>query len=380
MKKFNMKPKVVFEAGSIKYLSTLKKGKAFVITDPFMIKAGFAAKILELLEGNEIEYTLFSDIKPDPPIETVSLGVEQMLKAAPDIIIALGGGSTIDAAKAILMFTQDLSKKSGVPYKRPQFIAIPTTSGTGSEVTSFSVITVNNQKVPLVHIDMLPDVAIIDADLVKTVPPQITADTAMDVLTHAFEAYVSKKASDYSDAMAEKAVKLVFAYIVRAYKNGNDIEARERLHNASCLAGMAFNNAMLGINHSIAHAIGGVFHIPHGRANAILLPHVLAYNAGLESENETVTAARYAELAKVLGLPARTVREGVLNLICAVQILLTETNTPMTMKDLGINRGDFLQKVDALADAALADKCTDTNPRKPNKEEIVKIITSLYEG
>jgi alcohol dehydrogenase class IV len=225
---------------------------------------------------------------------------------------------------------------------------------------------------------LIPDIAIIDADFVKTVPPQITADTAIDALTHAIEAYVSTDASDFSDALAEKAVKIIFDYLLNAYHDGNDLEAREKLHNASCLAGMAFTNASLGINHSMAHALGGMFHIPHGRANAILLPYVIRYNAQLESGKETRAAVRYAELAKLIGLPAASVTEGVNNLVCAINILLRETKTPTNLNEAGVEKSTLLDKVNDLAETALADKCTVTNPRIPCKEEIVQLYQLAY--
>lgn len=379
MNTFSVKPKIYFEKGSIEYLNTLKHKRTFIITDPFMLKAGFIDKVINILDSNGVEYEIFADIKPDPPVEIVADGVNKMQNFKPDVVITLGGGSSIDAAKSILSFTLNILNSKGCNYHRPLFIAIPTTSGTGSEVTSFSVITIGNTKFPLVDDDLIPDIAIVDADFVKTVPPQITADTALDVLTHAIEAYVSNIASDYTDALAEKVVKLVFEYLLRAYKNGNDLVAREKLHNASCMAGMAFTNASLGINHSMAHTLGGNFHIPHGRANAIILPYVIKYNANLESGEETEAAKRYSELSKILGLPCSSVTEGVNSLICAIKVIMTETNTPRNLKQINIDKDEFFNKIDAMAEAAMKDRCTKTSPRLTNKEELIKLFKYIYD-
>ncbi|MCM3691886.1 1-propanol dehydrogenase PduQ [Neobacillus niacini] len=379
MERFKVKPEVYFNTGALEYLTTVDKERALVITDPFMLEVGFSDQLLAILKNSVPDCNLFSNIKPDPSIDVVADGVKQMLKVKPDILIALGGGSTIDAAKSILWFYEKILRLNGESeYERPLFVAIPTTSGTGSEVTTFAVITLGDKKIPLVDDQLLPDVAIIDPMFVKTVPPQITADTAIDALTHAIEAYVSTEASDYSDALSEKAVKIIFDYLLAAYKNGNDLYAREKLHNASCIAGMAFTNAYLGLNHSLAHALGGSFHIPHGRANAIILPHVIRYNANLESGQETLAARRYAELSRIVGLPATSVSEGVHNLIAAIKVLLTETNTPTSLRELNVDKGQFDEKLDYMSETALNDRCTATNPRSTTKKEISALYIDIY--
>jgi len=404
LKWFKVPPKLYFEYGSLQYLSKLKGQKAYVITDRTMLNLGFVDKVEYQLEKAGIDMHVFADVEPDPSVETVKKGAREMNEINPDIIIALGGGSAIDAAKGMWLFYEhpetrfeDLKLKFNDIRKRAfkfpglgkkaTFVAIPTTSGTGSEVTAFSVITdkKRNIKYPLADYELTPDIAVIDPELVMTVPRSVTADTGMDVLTHAIEAYVSVMASDYSDALAEKAIKLVFEYLPKAYHNGQDKKAREKMHNASCLAGMAFTNAFLGINHSMAHILGGKFHIPHGRANAILLPHVIKFNA--ETPGKLVAfpqyeypqaAKRYAMIARFLGLPAKTTEEGVDSLIKAVRELMTELNIPLTIAKAGVNKKIFMAELDEMADIAFNDQCTGTNPRMPLVTEIKEIYKKAY--
>ena len=301
MQWFKIPDKIYFEAGSIQYLEKMPEiTRAFIVTDPGMVKLGYVDKILYHLRKREdyVHSEIFSDVESDPSFETVNRGVQMMREFKPDVIIALGGGSAIDAAKGMWLFYEhpdadpegmklkfmDIRKRT---YKFPKLgikakmVAIPTTSGTGSEVTSFAVISDKtiNKKYPLADYELTPDVAIVDPDLVMSLPQGITADTGMDVLTHALEAYVSNMASDYTDGLAEKAVELVFKNLREAYNNGTNKQAREKMHNASTIAGMAFTNAFLGINHSLAHKLGAEFHLPHGRLNAILLPYVIKYNS-----------------------------------------------------------------------------------------------------
>lgn len=375
---FKIKPTVYFGTNSIEYLNNLKVKRTLIITDPFMVKAGSINKVTDIFEDNNVEYKVFSGIKPDLPVEIVAEGVKEMVKFRPDVIVALGGGSSIDAAKSILSFTMKILKDDNNIYKRPLFIAVPTTSGTGSEVTSFSIITTGNKKVSLINDDLIPDVAILDADFVRTVPPRVTADTGIDVLTHGIEAYVSTKASDFSDALAKQSMKMVIRYLPEAYKNGGNMKAREKLHAASCMAGMAFTNASLGINHSMAHILGGTFHIPHGRANAILLPYVIKFNADLQNSEYTRAALKYKNIAEFLGLPCSTVKEGVMSLVCAVDVILNLTNTPKSLKEAGINRMEFFSKIGYMVDVALQDRCTPTSPRIPSKEELIALFKESY--
>lgn len=375
MNNFEIKTKIKFGEGSLKALQELKNKNILIITDPFMVKSKAIDKITANLENST--YQVFEDIVPDPPIETIVEGIETFKSVNPNVIIALGGGSAIDASKAIMDFSKKILKTNEV-----EFIAIPTTSGTGSEVTSFSVITDKQKgcKHPLVSDDLLPDVAILDPELVKTVPNFITADTGMDVLTHAIEAYVSTNSNDFSDALAEKAIKLVFKYLVKAYKDGNDIEAREKMHNASCLAGMAFNQASLGINHSIAHVLGGKFHVPHGRTNSILLPHVIEYNSGIvgySNTNYSDTAIKYAQIAELVGLGSSNVRMGVKNLVNEIKKLQKEMNMPTKLTECKVNASDITKEEREIATLAIKDACTATNPKVPTEDDIIRILNKI---
>lgn len=411
MQWFKIPEKIYFESGSVQYLAKMPDiTRALIVADPMMVELGYVDKVRYQLNKNasKIAVEIFSDVEPDPDLETVRKGTEIMRSFKPDVIIALGGGSAMDAGKAMWLFYEcpeadfigmaqkfmDIRKRI---YKFPKlgkkskFVAIPTTSGTGSEVTSFAVISdrSKNMKYPLADYELTPDVAIIDPDFVMTVPKGATADTGLDVLTHAIEAYVSVLASDYTDALAIKAIQLVFEYLPRSYKFGaNDPVAREKMHNASCIAGMAFTNAFLGINHSLAHKLGGEFHIPHGRANAVLLPHVIAYNAEttptkfatFPKYEKFVAPEKYAEIAKALGLKASTYEEGVQSLIKAVQDLMKEVNIPLSIKELGIEEKTYLASLEDLSYKAFEDQCTTANPRLPKVTELQELYKKAYYG
>ncbi|MGO1042589.1 1-propanol dehydrogenase PduQ [Clostridioides difficile] len=375
MNNFEIKTKIKFGEGALRALQELKEKNVLIITDPFMIKSKTIDKITSNLVNST--YQIFEEIVPDPPIEVIVAGVETFKSTNPDVIIALGGGSAIDTAKSIMDFSKKILNTNDV-----EFIAIPTTSGTGSEVTSFSVITDNQKgcKYPLVDDDLLPNLAILDPELVKTVPNFITADTGMDVLTHAIEAYVSTNANDFSDALAEKAIKLVFKYLLKAYKDGNDIEAREKMHNASCLAGMAFNQTSLGINHSIAHVLGGKFHIPHGRTNSILLPYVIEYNASIIGYTNTTysdTAMKYSQIAELVGLGSSNTRIGVKNLIHEIKKLQKEMNMPTKLTQCKLILDDITNEEREIARLAIKDACTLTNPKVPSEEDIINILNNI---
>lgn len=407
MKWFRVPPEIYFERGSLDVLSTIPERRAFIVTDEAMVKLGYVEAVRRRLERAGIASQVFSGVEPDPSVETVDAGTRAMERFQPDLIIALGGGSPMDAAKGMWLFYEypgtrfeelrlkfmDIRKRTwrypGLG-RRARFVAIPTTSGTGSEVTAFAVITDKkaNVKYPLADYELTPDIAIVDPELVRTVPPQVTADTGIDTLVHAIEAYVSVMASDYSDALALRAIELVFQYLPRAYRNGeHDEEARERMHNAATIAGMAFTNAFLGINHSLAHILGARFHIAHGRANAILLPHVIRYNAGTPTKLATFpqyewprAGERYADIARRLGLPAETVEQGVDSLIAAIQKLLDEVGIPKSVAAVGVDAEAYENAVPGMADIAYNDQCTISNPRQPLVHELADILRKAYVG
>ncbi|WP_314830400.1 1-propanol dehydrogenase PduQ [uncultured Streptococcus sp.] len=366
--------------GALQQLSYYKNEHILVVADPFLKTSGTLDAILANFD-NSNDIVVFTDIVPDPPIETVVAGIKSAGDKPISIVLSIGGGSAIDASKAMYYF----AKKQGA-FSEAILIAIPTTSGTGSEVTSFSVITdaERGTKYPLVTKEILPDVAILDADLVLSLPGNITADTGMDVLTHAIEAYVSTKATDFSDALAEKAIKLVFEYLPKAYKNGQDVEAREKMHAASTLAGMAFNTASLGINHSLAHAAGAKFHVPHGRLNSILMPHVIQYNAGIEFNNrnrqatDKTVASRYQDIAKLLGCSASSPVSGVRQLVEAIKKLQRKLEMPTSLREYGVKADAFAQYKVEISEAALHDGCTPTNPRVPTAEELLKVLEKAF--
>ena len=350
--------------------------KVFVVCDPFLNESGTVKYLTDRLDNMNIAYDVYSDIQPDPSVDLVADGIGALTHSNPDVAVGFGGGSAIDACKAMLYF----ARKEGL-IENVQFVAIPTTSGTGSEVTDFSVITDKEKgiKYPIVDETLLPDVAILDAQLTVTVPKPITAMTGMDVVTHAIEALVSKNATDFSDAAAEKSIKLVRDNLLKIYKNPTDIEARQSMHNASCLAGIAFNNAGLGLNHGMAHALGGKFHIPHGKANAVLLPYVMGFNAGcFDQLNEH--AHGYARIARLIHQDSSSIRQSALNLIRSVKKLNKDLDLPANIKEIGISEEDFLAAVDEMSVAAHNDRCTVTNPRECTVEEIKQLFLHAYYG
>ncbi len=408
MQWFKVPAKIYFERNSIEYLHQMKEmNKVIIVTDRSMVDLGYVNRVTDQLKlrSPEVQHQLFCDVEPDPSIQTVLKGVQLMRSFEPDTIIALGGGSSMDAAKGMWLFYEhpevnfnDLKqkfmdiRKRAFQYpelgRKSKLICIPTTSGTGSEVTPFAVITdkIEHKKYPLTDYSLTPTVAIIDPALTMSLPKSITADTGMDVLTHATEAFVSTLASDYTDGLAIQAIKMVFAYLERAYKNGaNDPEAREKMHNASALAGMAFANAFLGMNHSMAHKIGGEFHVPHGRANAILLPFTIRYNGTKPQKLSTwpkynyyKADEKYAELARILGLPASTTEEGVESYAKACGELGMKCGIQMNFKSQNIDEQTYLSQIEKLSYLAYEDQCSPANPRVPMVEDMQKILKDAY--
>lgn len=381
MRSFEIKTKVFFGDQALDRLAEIPYNKVLIITDPFMAQSSMFNLVTDPLKRANKEFEIFKDVVPDPPIEKISEGVKKMLEYKPDVLVAVGGGSAIDSSKSIREFALRVE-----PYAEVGLIAIPTTSGTGSEVTSFAVVSDPKEKMkyPLVSEHLTPDEAILDAELVKSVPPAITADTGMDVFTHALEACVSTNRSDFTNALAEKAIEICGVFLLRAYLDGNDTHARQKMHSASCLAGLAFNTASLGLNHGMAHQLGATFHIPHGRANAMLLPHIIEFNSDInkhsKSQKEYLPAVkRYATVAQILGLSSYNKIMTVRSLVNWVQFMLKEMDSPLSISQMGtISKEEYFNAIDRMADAALADACTATNPRVPTKEDVVKMYQNLW--
>ncbi|MGL4950124.1 MAG: iron-containing alcohol dehydrogenase, partial [Anaeroplasmataceae bacterium] len=407
MQWFKVPSKIYFEENSIEYLSQMKDiNKVFIVTDRQMVDLGFVHKITEQLRLNsrQITFHLFTDVESDPSIQTIKKGVELMQSFKPDTIIALGGGSPMDAAKGMWLFYEnpevdfkDLKqkfidiRKRAFKYpelgKQAKLVCIPTTSGTGSEVTPFTVITdqSDNSKYPLADYSLTPTIAIIDPQFTYSLPAKIVADTGMDVLTHAVEAYVSILANDYTDALCIKAIDMVFKYLKRSYTDKNDLEAKEKMHNASCLAGMAFANAFLGVNHAIAHNIGALYHVPHGRANSILLPHVIRYNAIKPSKISTwpkynffKADEKYADLARLIGLEFKTNLEGANKFADAVSELAISIGLSKSFKEEKIDEADYNSNIEKIAYLAYEDQCSPANPKVPMVEDIKEILRKAY--
>lgn len=408
MQWFKVPSKIYFERDSIQYLQKMKDvEKVMIVTDESMVKLGFVQRVIEQLHlrSNKVIYEIFSDVEPDPDITTVERGAEVMKSFKPDTIIALGGGSPMDAAKIMWMFYEqpqmdfrdlvqkfmDIRKRA---FKFPElgqkakFVGIPTTSGTGSEVTPFAVISdkKNNRKYPLADYSLTPTIAIVDPAFVMSVPAHVTADTGMDVLTHATEAYVSTLANDYTDGLALQAIKLVFENLESSVKNA-DFESREKMHNASTIAGMAFANAFLGISHSMAHKIGGRFHTVHGRTNAILLPYVIRYNGTKPAKTATwpkynyyKADVKYQEIARMLGLPCSTPEEGVASYAKAVYELGKQIGIKMSIKEQGVDEKEWLENTRELAVLAYEDQCTPANPRLAMVDHMQEILEDAYYG
>ncbi|MBR3602420.1 MAG: iron-containing alcohol dehydrogenase [Lachnospiraceae bacterium] len=381
MKSFEIKTKIHFGDNALERLAQMPYKRVLVITDPFIAKGPMIKLITEPLERSGKAYEVFHDVVPDAPIDKIIIGVKKMLEYMPDAIVAVGGGSAIDSSKSIREFALGINH-----YADVAMVAIPTTSGTGSEVTSFAVVNdpVAKIKHPLVSPSLTAEEAILDAELVKSVPPAITADTGMDVLTHAIEAYVSTNHNEFSTALAEKSIEIVGVFLLRAFLNGNDTHARQKMHVASCLAGLAFNSASLGLTHGMAHQLGANFHIPHGRANAMLLPHIIEYNADIHKDSRSQSeyhpsVKRYSTIAHVLGLSSYNKVMSVRSLIQWIQFMNQDMKIPARISEIGtISVNDYMSKVETMAEAALADACTATNPRTPDKEAIMQIYRNLW--
>ena len=410
---FRSPDKVYFKKGclpvALDELGTeLNKKRAFVVTDSFLYKNGYTKPITDKLDQLGITYTCFSDVEPDPSLESAQKGAKAMEAFEPDVIIALGGGSAMDAAKIMWVLYEnpeadfmdmamdfmDIRKRV---YRFPKmgkkayFIAVPTSSGTGSEVTPFAIITDRSTGVkwPLADYELLPDMAIVDVDNMMNQPKGLTSSSGLDVFTHALEAYVSMLASDYTEGLSLKAIKNVFEYLPRAYENGGkDVEARQKMADASCIAGMAFANAFLGINHSLAHKLGAFHHIPHGLANALLLTNVMRFNANPVPKKMGTfpqykyphTLERYCDCAKAIGICGKTDEETLELFIAEIERLKDTCGVPKSIKEYGIDEKEFLKTIDEMSEQAFDDQCTGANPRYPLISEMKQIYLDAYYG
>lgn len=391
MARFTIPRDIYYGKNALDELKNIKGKKAVIVVGGGSMKrAGFLDRVVKNLQEAGLETMLFENVEPDPSITTVMAGAKAMREFEPDWIVAIGGGSPIDAAKAMWIFYEYPETKfedAAIPFNLPslrtkaRFIAIPSTSGTATEVTAFSVITDYEKgiKYPLADFNLTPDIAIIDPLIAETMPPKLTAHTGMDALTHAVEAYVSTANCVFSNPLAMKAIDIINDNLEKSY-NG-DMSAREQMHYAQCLAGMAFSNALLGIVHSMAHKTGAVFkngHIVHGAANAMYLPYVIQYNA-----KDPVAAKRYANIARLLRLEFADNAEAVEKLCEKIQSLSTAINIPLRIADYEngmVPEDEFLAKLPEIAKNALLDACTFSNPRKPNQEEMEKLLKCCYYG
>ena len=409
---FRVPEKVYFKYGclpvALEELRDMGKKKAFIVTDKVLFDMGYTNKVTEVLERNGIQFKIFSDVEPDPTLRCARAGAKEMLDFNPDVVIALGGGSAMDAAKImwvmyehpevnfhdLAMTFMDIRKRI---YKFPtmgekaMMVSIATSAGTGSEVTPFAVITdeTTGVKYPLADYELTPDMAIVDAELMMTSPKGLTACAGIDVLVHSIEAYVSIMASEYTNGLALEAIRLVFKYLPDAFNEGTtNVKAREKMAHASCMAGMAFSNAFLGINHSMAHKLGAFHHLPHGMANSLLMNEVIRFNAADAPTKQAAFAQykypnaawRYARIADHLGLGGKTEEEKVELLIKAVEELQAKVNMPKTIKEAGVSETKFYETLDEMVEQAFDDQCTGANPRYPLMSELKEMYIKAFEG
>ena len=383
MARFTLPRDLYHGKGSLAALKDLKGKKAFVVVGGGSMKRfGFLEQVESYLKEAGMEVELFEGVEPDPSVETVMKGAEAMRNFEPDWIVAMGGGSPIDAAKAMWIFYEypDFTfEQAVIPFGLPElrqkakFVAIPSTSGTATEVTAFSVITDYKAKIkyPLADFNITPDIAIVDPMLAQTMPPKLVAHTGMDALTHGIEAYTASSKSNFSDPLAIKAIEMVKKHLLKSFEG--DEEARNLMHEAQCLAGMAFSNALLGIVHSMAHKVGAVFHIPHGCANAIFLPYVIQYN-------RTKCEDRYADIARSLKLEGNTDAELTDSLIKMIDKMNDKLNIPHSMKEYGVVEAEFKSYLTFIAHNAVLDACTGSNPREIDDATMEKLFECTYYG
>ena len=382
MEEFSFSTRIFFGEGALERLRRVQDKKVMIVTDRFMAGIGVPDKVAGHLTRCQV--SVFDGVVPDPPIEVVAAGVQALQDCGAEVMIAVGGGSTIDAAKAIRAVAKQTQH---IDTDRWECFAVPTTSGTGSEVTDYAVITdrAKGIKYPLDSQALRPPVAILVPELTVSAPASVTADAGMDVLTHALEAYVSKGANDFSDALCEKAVSLVFRFLPLAFQDGTNLLAREKMHNASCMAGLAFNSAGLGLNHGMAHAIGAKLHIAHGRINAMLLPHIIEYNSeiNLYSRSKSSYAPcvqKYCNMARILGVNNLNEVVTVHALINQVRFMATEMHMPTSVSEAlpKLTKEEYEAQISLMAKNALQDGCTATNPRIPTEDDVIELYKKIW--
>jgi len=374
---------VVIGENALDYLKTVEGKRALIVTDKVIHKLDFVEKVANYLKEAGLEVKVFDEVEPEPSMETIVKGAEFARKYSPDWLIGLGGGSCMDAAKAIWVIYENPNitvdginplEKLGL-RKKARLICIPTTSGTGSDVTWATVITdvKDERKLELSSREIVADIAILDPELPKSMPPRLVADTGLDALTHAIEGYVSQWHNDFSDALAIKAIQMIFKYLPKVYRNPEDKEAKEKMHNAATMAGISFGNSQAGIAHAMGHSLGAIFHVPHGRSVDLFLSYSIEYSARDAMD-------RYADIARAIGIEAKTDEEAVEKLVEAVRRLDREVGEPASIKEMGINRKDFEKRLEDLVTRAANSSCTFMNPRVPDVEDTRKLFLYAYEG
>jgi len=374
---------VVTGEGALEYLREVEGKRALIITDKVIRKLNFAEKVANYLNQAGLEVKVFDEVEPEPSVETVVKGAKFAGEYGPDWLIGLGGGSCMDAAKAMWIIYANPEIEVGEinPFakfelrKKARLICIPTTSGTGADVTWAAMITdvKEERKMELPSREMVADIVIIDPEFPKSMPPPLVADSGLDALTHAIEAYVSQWRNDFSDALAIKAIQIILKYLRRAHENSGDNEAKEKMHNAATMAGMAFSNSQVGIAHALAHSLGAIFRVPHGRIVGLFLPYSIEYSVGEAME-------RYADIARAIGIEARTDQEAVEKLVRDIKELYREVRQPTSIRELGINRDDFEKRLEDLVTRAANSSCTFMNPRVPDVEDTRKLFLYAFEG
>lgn len=382
---FFKSPEIVFGEEALAYLDQLKGRRAFIVTDATMVKMGHVARVRKALEASGFEVGVYDAVEPDPSIEQVRAGAAVLADFQPDWIVGVGGGSSLDAAKAmwVLYECPDVDPEGINPIetlglrRKARFVAIPTTSGTGSESTWYIVLTqsAERRKLGLGTREALADVAIVDPSFAMSMPPRLTADTGMDALTHAVEGFTSQWHNDFADGLCLKAAQLVFAYLPRAYRDGSDAEARLKMHNAASIAGLGFGNSLTSVAHGMGHALGSVFHVPHGRAVSLFLPYVIEFCIRGEEGG-----TRYAELARFLHLPCAGEREAAAALAAAIRHLQSELQQPRTIAECGISREAFDRELALLVENASNDNETVTSTRIPTDAEMRRLFEYAFEG